>query len=199
MTAPEEEEFVEALVIDGAVATGAKERHHATIVLNALRLGVPADLVLTYLPGCTASELLSAYAWLDEGVDAVNLAWDAVFRAAEGNNGAAVDQALALLGSQLPAVEATVRSRAHQSTSNYADLVVASKEIDAEIAALHVTSDHVESLLAFENELLEGTKGTELGLALYHPTGSCLWASDLYVPRRTGEVVPHLAARILDA
>ncbi len=202
MTAVEEDAFVDTLVGMGAKVSGPCERHHATTILNALRLGVPAEAVLDFLPGISASNLLNAYQWLTGKVDAVNDAWTAVLDAAATGEQELTVEALTEVGEHLPAVPTSVAARAKASPTSAIDiqerLSQAINEVDAEMAAMHRAADDVESLLSHATDVLDADKGYEVGRALYHPYSPCLWSAGLYLPRRTGEVVPVMAARILD-
>jgi hypothetical protein len=202
MTAVEEEAFVDVLVDLGAQESAACERHHATAILNALRLGVSAEAVLGFLPGLSSSDLLNAYRWLEVQVDAVNDAWTAVFESAGTSDSSQIAESLAEVGKHLPAVPTAVALRAKNlpsyGSTPVALLSQAIREIDGDMLAMHRAADDVEALLSKPTGVMDADKGHEVGLALYHPYSSCLWSAGLYLPRRPGEVVPAMAARLLD-
>jgi len=207
MTSEEEATFVDDLFDRAGKVPEQQERHHATLVLNTLRLGTPLETVLDMLPGVTASDLAAAYTWLEDCVQQAQDAWHNLLEIAEDSptSEAALKELEAGVRHVRPILPAastmiigrkTFVAAGENKTTVVADAVIS---VEEEMTSLYKSADEIETLISMHGNHDEDQNTLSLGIALYHPYQPCVWRSEVFLPRRVGEVVPAVADRMLSA
>lgn len=186
-TAADEQVFVDELRRMAGRKTATYERPDLTVLMTALRSGLPATDLLGQAPGIDPRRLLAAYRDLEARRSLAETAWYAI---ANEPSPRMFDLLRNSAASLLPVLIGGL-------ASDRADEDLFTMRLSNAVDAVATTTVRVLALEARLGDALDPSRRRELGAALYNIRGGSAWDTPSYLPVRVGSLMPARVDRLI--